>query len=61
MPHGTNGWRPWAPLAGFTVLLHFAWEVPRFLYAGMSVARHDAATWTGLEATAGDVAMALAT
>lgn len=61
MPHGTKRWQPWAALAAFAFLLHFAWEMLQFpLYAGLSAARHDAATWMCLRATVGDVAIALA-
>lgn len=61
MPRDAQWWQPWAALAGFAFLLHFAWEMLQFpLYAGMSEARHDRATWTCLEATLGDVALALA-
>ena len=60
MPENLSWWRPAAALAGFAFLLHFAWEMLQFpLYAGMSEARHDAATWTCLLATVGDVAIAL--
>jgi hypothetical protein len=53
-------WQPWAAVAGFAFLLHFAWEMLQFpLYAGMAAARHDAATWTCVRATLGDVLIAL--
>ena len=60
MPGNQPWWRPGAAVAGFAFLLHFAWEMLQFpLYVGMSAARHDAATWTCLQATLGDVAIAL--
>lgn len=55
------GWRGWAAAAGFAFLLHFAWEMLHFpFYAGMAEAPHGPATWTCLQATLGDVALALA-
>lgn len=53
-------WQPWAAVAGFAFLLHFAWEMLQFpLYTGMAAARHDAATWMCVRATLGDVLIAL--
>ena len=45
----------------FSFLFHFAWEILQGpLFAGMSDARHAAATLICLQATLGDVAIALA-
>jgi hypothetical protein len=59
-PPSLAPWQPWAAIAGFAFLLHFAWEMLQFpLFAGMSRAPHGAATWMCLRATGGDVAIAL--
>ena len=51
---------PEAALAGFSFLLHFAWEILQApFYEGMADARHADATAACLQATLGDVFIAL--
>jgi hypothetical protein len=53
-------WQPWAAVALFALLLHFAWEMLQFpLFAGMSAAPHGTATRACLIATLGDGAISL--
>jgi hypothetical protein len=49
-----------AAFAGFSFLLHFAWEMLQStLYAGLPAAPHAAAVWVCTRATVGDVVLAL--
>lgn len=52
--------QPWAALAFFSFLLHFAWEMLHSpLYAGMAAAPHWHAVRSCLTATVGDTVIAL--
>ena len=69
MPDSTRGasggraapwWQPWAALAMFAFLLHFAWEMLQVpAYRAMPDARHWDAVQTCLRATVGDVVLTL--
>jgi hypothetical protein len=49
-----------AAFAGFSFLLHFAWEILQApLYSGMRDLPHARATWICMRATFGDIAIAL--
>lgn len=53
-------WQPWAALAGFAFLLHFAWEILQVpFFEDMKEAEHWRATLFCLRATVGDVAVTL--
>lgn len=65
MTHGSGRtgpvcWPEW-PLAGFGILLHFAWEMMQVpWFEGMTEASHGAVVWLCTRATLGDVVIGLA-
>lgn len=53
-------WQPWAAIAGFALLLHFAWEMMQVpLYEGMATDEHWPAVLRCTQAAVGDVVIAM--
>jgi len=53
-------WQPWAAIGGFTLLLHFAWEMMQVpLYEGMAAGEHWPAVLWCTRAAAGDAVISI--